>query len=55
MKQITIEQPKFVSNGLDIYAREYQTSSAIAHKAIEEFLLKQGYMPLKPFQLTPSP
>jgi hypothetical protein len=55
MEQITIELPKSVSNELDTYAREHQiSSSAIAQKAIEEFLLGQGYLskPLKPFRLT---
>ena len=57
MEQITIELPKSVSNELDTYAREHQiSSSAIAQKAIEEFLLGQGYLskPLKPFRLTPA-
>jgi hypothetical protein len=57
MEQITIQLPKSISNELDTYAQEHQTSaSAIAQRAIEEFLLGQGYLskPQKPFRLIPS-
>lgn len=57
MEKITIELPKSVSNGLNTYSQEHQiSSSATAQKAIEEFLLGQGYLSksLNPFHLNPA-
>ena len=57
MAQITIELPKPITDILATYAQEHQTSSsATVQKAIQQFLIQEGYLakPKKPFRLTPA-
>jgi hypothetical protein len=57
MAQITIELPKSITDVLDNYSQEHQTSSsATVQKAIQQFLIQEGYLakPIKPFRLIPA-
>ncbi|PZU92964.1 MAG: hypothetical protein DCE90_17310 [Pseudanabaena sp.] len=57
MEQITIDLPKSITDVLATYAQEHQTSSsATVQKAIQQFLIQEGYLakPKKPFRLSPA-